>query len=85
MNIVIITMALCMSSAVAHAQVDMQETVAMIKGNLASSKEHMKNLEWVETVTTYYKGEQKSKKQNMCYYALDGKLTKVETGASTDR
>ena len=73
---------MCIGTISLSAQVDMKTTVDMIKANLVSSKENMKSLEWVETVTTFYKGEQKSKKQNMCYYSLDGKLTKVETGAS---
>jgi len=64
------------------AQSDMQETVGMIKKNLGDSKEKIKNYEWIETTTTFYKGEQKSVKQNQCYYSVDGKLTKVETGGS---
>jgi len=65
------------------AQADMQETVAMIKKNLAESKEKIKKYEWIETTTTFMSGEQKSLKQNQCYYSVDGKLTKVETGATT--
>jgi len=65
-------------------QVDTKELVAMIKTNLVTSKENMKNLEWIETITTYYKGEQKSKQQSQVYYSLDGKLTKVATGDSAD-
>ena len=64
------------------AQSDMQETVGMIKKNLTDSKETIKKYEWIETTTTFYKGEQKSVKQNQCYYSVDGKLTKVETGGS---
>ena len=62
---------------------EMQDDVAIIKKNLADSKEKIKNYEWIETTTTFYKGEQKSVKQNRCYYSVDGKLTKVETGGST--
>jgi hypothetical protein len=65
------------------AQADMQETVGMIKKNLADSKEKIKKYEWIETTTTFMNGEQKSLKQVQCYYSVDGKLTKVETGAST--
>jgi len=64
------------------AQADMQETIGMIKKNLTDSKETIKKYEWIETTTTFYKGEQKSIKQNQCYYSVDGKLTKVETGGS---
>ena len=66
------------------AQADMQETVGMIKKNLTDSKEKIKSYEWIETTTTFYKGEQKSVKQNQCYYSVDGKLTKVATGATTE-
>ncbi|MBA4153618.1 hypothetical protein [Flavobacterium sp.] len=65
------------------AQADVKENVAMIKKNLADSKEKIKKYEWIETTTVFYKGEQKSVIQKQCYYAVDGKLTKVETGGST--
>jgi hypothetical protein len=65
------------------AQSDMQENVAMIKKNLVESKEKIKKYEWIETTTVFMKGEQKSLKQNQCYYSVDGKLTKVATGATT--
>lgn len=65
------------------AQSDTQANVAMIKKNLADSKAKLKKYEWIETTTVFVKGEQKSVKQKQCYYAVDGKLTKVETGGST--
>ena len=65
------------------AQADMQENLTMIKKNLTDSKAAMQKYEWIETTTVFVKGEQKSVKQKQCYYALDGKLTKVETGGST--
>jgi len=61
---------------------EMQDNIALIKKNLADSKQNLKKYEWIETTTTFVKGEQKSKKQNQCYYSVDGKLTKVETGGS---
>jgi len=66
------------------AQADMQENVAMIKKNLADSKQAMKKYEWIETTTVFMNGEQKSVKQKQCYYAVDGKLTKIETGGSSN-
>jgi hypothetical protein len=65
------------------AQADMQETIGMIKKNLADSKEKIRKYEWIETTTFFLKGEQKAVKQNQCYYSVDGKLTKVATGATT--
>jgi len=66
------------------AQDDVKETVAIIKTNLIESKQKLKTYEWIETTTTFVKGEEKSKKQNQCYYGVDGKLVKVETGGSKD-
>lgn len=66
-----------------YAQADTKEIISMIKKNLAASKTSIKKYEWIETTTTFLKGEQKSVKQNQCYYGTDGKLTKVETGGST--
>lgn len=65
------------------AQADMKETIALIKKNLADSKENVKKYEWIETTTTFISGEEKSKKQNQCYYSVDGQLTKVATGGTT--
>jgi hypothetical protein len=65
------------------AQADVKANVAIIKKNLADSKASLKKYEWIETTTIFLKGEQKSVKQKQCYYAVDGKLTKVETGGST--
>jgi len=64
------------------AQGDMKETIGMIKTNLANSKQQIKKYAWIETTTTYIKGELKNTKQNQCYYSMDGKLTKVVTGAT---
>jgi len=66
------------------AQADMQENIAMIKKNLAESKAKMQLYEWIETTTIFLKGEQKKVIQKQCYYSLDGKLTKVETGGTND-
>ena len=65
------------------AQADMKETIGMIKKNLTDSKEKIKKYEWIETTTTFLNGEQKSVKQNQCYYGVDGTLTKVATGNTT--
>jgi hypothetical protein len=67
----------------AQAQAEIKEAVAIIKTNLVESREKIKKYEWIETTTTFVKGEEKSKKQTQCYYGVDGKLVKVETGGST--
>jgi hypothetical protein len=83
LNLLLILVFIAVFSRV-FAQGDMKEDIAMIKKNLAESKAKMKNYEWIETTTVFLKGEQKSVKQKQCYYSLDGKLTKVETGGSED-
>ena len=75
-----IAMLICVTKL--FAQPDMKETIDMIKKNLTDSKANLVSYEWLETTTTFLKGEQKSVKQNQCYYSVDGKLTKVETGGS---
>jgi hypothetical protein len=62
---------------------DLQDDVNLIKKNLVDSKEQIKKYEWVETITAFVNGEQKSVKQNQCYYSLDGQLTKIATGGTT--
>jgi hypothetical protein len=66
-----------------YAQTDAQGNVAIIKKNFTDSKASLKKYEWIETTTIFFKGEQKKVIQKQCYYAVDGKLTKVETGGST--
>ena len=78
----LLLLALFAGSISVSAQVDMQENVAIIKKNLTDSKAAMKKYEWIETTTVFVNGEQKSVIQKQCYYAVDGKLTKVETGGS---
>ncbi len=83
-NKLLLTVALLVTSASGlFAQGDMKDLIAMIKKNLGDSKASIKNYEWLETTTTFIKGEQKSVKQYQCYYSVDGKLTKVETGGGT--
>ena len=77
-----LVLALVAWTSVSFAQVDMKETVAMIKTNLVQSKEKIKQYAWIETTKTYVKGELKSTKQNQCYYSVDGQLTKVATGGT---
>ncbi len=67
------------------AQEDAQANIAMIKKNLADSKANLKKYEWIETTTIFMNGEQKSANQNQCYYAVDGKLTKIEIGSTQEQ
>ena len=67
---------------IVSAQVDMKETMSVIKTNLVQSKVQMRQYSWIETTKTWIKDELKSTKQNQCYYSVDGKLTKIATGGS---
>jgi len=53
------------------------EHVAALKAHLASSQAMLRQYEWIQTTTVNVKGEEKSRKQERCYYGADGKLTKV--------
>jgi hypothetical protein len=83
-NYLILALLVFATTAGIFAQADTKELIGMIKKNLADSKANIKNYEWLETTTIFLKGEQKSVKQNQCYYSVDGKLTKVETGGGTE-
>jgi len=83
-NYLILALLTFAGTAGIFAQADTKELITMIKKNLTDSKANIKNYEWLETTTIFLKGEQKSVKQNQCYYSVDGKLTKVETGGGTE-
>jgi hypothetical protein len=56
------------------------EHVAAIKGTLQKDQAALKQYEWIETTVMSLKGEEKSRKQNRCYYSAEGKLAKVPVG-----
>ncbi|MGO8970758.1 MAG: hypothetical protein ACLQDQ_14460 [Myxococcaceae bacterium] len=53
------------------------ERVAAIKKSLAMSQQNLRSYQWVQTTVVSLKGEEKSRKQESCYYGADGALTKV--------
>jgi hypothetical protein len=59
---------------------DPKELIGLIKQNLATSMQNLKNYEWLETITVTKDGEVKSNKQSQCYYSVDNKLMKVPIG-----
>jgi hypothetical protein len=61
-----------------------QERVAALKQSLQQSQAKLRTYEWIETTAISLKGEEKSRKQNRCYYGADGKVQKVpiEGGAA---
>ena len=54
-----------------------QDQVAALKQAVQQGLVAARKYEWVETTTISLKGEEKSKKQNRCYYGADGKVQKV--------
>lgn len=57
------------------------ERVAALKQSLAQSQAQLRSYEWIETTVVSLKGEEKSRKQNRCYYGADGKVQKIEIAA----
>jgi hypothetical protein len=59
-----------------------QERVAALKATLGASQANLRHYEWIETTVVSLKGEEKSRKQQRCYYGADGALQKVVVDAS---
>ena len=57
-----------------------QQHVAALKQSLAQSQAQLKKYEWIETTAVSLKGEEKSRQQNRCYYAADGRFRKSPWG-----
>jgi len=54
-----------------------QDHVAALKQSLQQGMAKIRQYEWVETTIISLKGEEKSRKQNRCYYGADGKVQKT--------
>jgi len=74
--------ALCIP-AVAQ-QPSVAERAAILKATLAASQAVLRQYEWVETTVVSLKDEEKSRKQERCYYGADGGLQKVELSESPE-
>ena len=61
-----------------------QQRAAIIKQWLQASQVQLRNYEWIETTVVSKGGEEKSRKQNTCYYGVDGKLQKVPVAGGTE-
>jgi hypothetical protein len=53
------------------------ERVVALKASLAASQVILKQYEWIETTVVSLKGEEKSRKQERCYYGAEGGIQKV--------
>jgi hypothetical protein len=71
----------CQAQA-AGAGESVPERVASLKQSLAQSQKSLRAYQWVETTTVSFKGEQKSFKEESCYYGADGALQKLPIASS---
>ena len=71
-----------LSNPAAAQQPSVPERVAALKATVAASQIILKQYEWIETTVVSLKGDEKSRKQERCYYGADGGLQKVEVSAS---
>ncbi len=60
------------------------ERAAILKATMAASQAVLRQYEWIETTVVILKGEEKSRKQERCYYGADGGLQKVEVSQSPE-
>jgi hypothetical protein len=77
--------ALLGGSPIAPAQTpqpSLQERVAALKTTFAVSQANLRSYEWIETTVVSLNGEEKSRKQQRCYYGADGALQKIVIDAS---
>jgi hypothetical protein len=85
LSIAVITAASLGMGAMLHAQqppaqaapAGAQDPVAALKQSMQQGMAKIRQYEWVETTIISMKGEEKSRKQNRCYYGADGKVQKV--------
>ncbi len=77
-RILIIALAsLSLALPVAAQQPTVAEQAAMLKATLAASEVVLKQYQWIQTTVVSIKGDEKSRKQERCFYGADGTLTKV--------
>jgi hypothetical protein len=78
-------LALCalssMSGNPAVAQPSVAERVTALKACLGASQAALRQYEWIETTAISLKGDEKSRKQERCYYGADGKVQKIVVAA----
>jgi len=54
-----------------------EERVTALKQSIAASHARLRQYEWIETTIIRFKGEEKDRKQQRCFYGADGKVQKV--------
>lgn len=76
----VMTLALPPRLALTQAAPDPAERVAALKAALQQNQKQLRQYEWIETTTISLKGEEKSRKQQRCYYGADGQIQKLPIG-----
>jgi hypothetical protein len=65
-------------------QLSVPERVAALKATVAASQAVLRQYEWIETTVVSLKGDEKSRKQERCYYGADGKVQKLPVVAAPE-
>ncbi|MFO1461953.1 MAG: hypothetical protein U1G08_21435 [Verrucomicrobiota bacterium] len=76
-GILLATLAVIFAAPLLAQQPAPNERVAALKAQMATSEAALKQYQWIRTTVISINGEEKSRKQERCYYGLDGKLTQV--------
>ncbi len=82
-----VAIALFACAGLVRAQAPPEDKVAALKQSLAAGMAAVRKYEWVETTAFSLKGEEKSRKQNQCYYGADGAVQKtpIASGAPAEK
>jgi hypothetical protein len=59
-----------------------QQHLAALKNSMIASQQDLRTYQWVETTTVSVNGQQKSWKEEACYYGADGSLQKTPIASS---
>jgi hypothetical protein len=84
-GVCVVAAALLVGSRISDAQApqpSVQDRVVALKTTFATSQAVLRQYEWIETTVVSLNGEEKSRKQQRCYYGADGTLQKVLIDAS---
>lgn len=56
----------------------------MLKATMAASQAVLRQYQWIETTVVSLKGDEKSRKQEQCYYGADGGVQKIQLSKSAE-
>jgi hypothetical protein len=60
------------------------ERAAILKATMAASQAVLRQYQWIETTVVSLKGEEKSRKEQQCYYGADGAVQKVDISSTPE-